>query len=183
MNTTLFYFDSLKFQNPNWILIMFLKQVIRQPGCFALSRFHWGDFRRNQPFVTSLGRRVTKTTGESATFDEDLGETFVFAHHALVGRIVWQVALVDGERAAVAHALEHVPAAQRPAPPVMSPGTQKRSPRCHGDARPVYSSSISIYIWRQHDNCLETRLGFRAANRQVNLISLAFLTNTFYVLF
>lgn len=47
--------------------------------------------------------------GPGPTFDEELGAALLAAHHALVGRVVRQRALADGQRALRADGLEDVP--------------------------------------------------------------------------
>lgn len=55
------------------------------------------------------GGAKTDSSKDSRTFDKNLGEALLFPDHALVRRVIRQVALVDGERPLVAHALKHVP--------------------------------------------------------------------------
>lgn len=43
------------------------------------------------------------------TFNKNLGEAFLLADHALVRRVIRQVALVDGECPLVANAFKDVP--------------------------------------------------------------------------
>lgn len=65
----------------------------------------------------SLGREEGKKSpktdsskdGDSCTFNKNLREALLLADHALVRRVIRQVALVDSERPLVAHAFKHIP--------------------------------------------------------------------------